>query len=195
MPPVDQPAPDLAREEFAALRATIRERGTLRLLVTAITFVSWVTLALLAWRGGVSVPFSALATLVVLAAGFEIVFNIHVGVERIGRYLQSRYERPAQGAPRWEHDAMAIGRNPALAPGIDSLFTPVFVAAALLNLAPVLLPGIQWSVPIRAFPRGLHGLWWFVAVFAHVMFLIRVRRAAAFAGRQRDADLEWFSHN
>jgi hypothetical protein len=192
---VNQPPPDLAREEFAALRATIRERGTLRLLVTAITFVSWVTLALLAWRGGVSVPFAALATLLLLAAGFEIVFNIHVGVERVGRYLQARYERPSEGLPRWEHDVMAIGRNPASGGGLDPLFSPVFIAAALLNLAPLLVPGIQWSVPIRPFPRGLTGLWSVVAVVAHVMFIVRVRRASAFAARQRETELEWFSRH
>src|SRR5688572_14729222 len=50
---------ELAHEEFRALRATIRERGTLRLLVVLITFVAWATLAMLSWRGGLSVSFGA----------------------------------------------------------------------------------------------------------------------------------------
>ena len=187
------PPSDLAREEFRALRATIRERGTLRLFVAAITFVAWATLVLLTWRGGVSVPFGALATLLVLAAGFEIVFAAHVGVERIGRYLQSRYERTGHAAPRWEHDAMAIGKDQSLAGWIDPIFSPVFIAAAILNLVPVLMPGIQWSVPIRAIPRGLTGIWTLVAVFSHVAFIIRVRRCVSFASRQREVELEWFS--
>jgi len=185
-------AGDLSREEFRALRATIRERGTLRLLVAAITFVAWATLALLAWRGGVSVSFAALATLLVLAAGFEVIFAAHVGVERIGRYLQARYERPDFGPPRWEHDAMSVGRDPLLASGIDPLFAPVFTVAAILNLVPVLMPGIQWSVPIRQVPRGLSGLWFLVAVIAHVAFFIRVGRASAYAKRQRELELDWF---
>lgn len=183
---------DLAREEFRALRATIRERGTLRLFVVAITFVAWATLVLLAWRGGVSVPFAALATLLLLAAGFEIVFATHVGVERIGRYLQAHYERGGQAPPRWEHEAMAIGKEPSLAGWIDPLFSPVFIAAAILNLVPVLMPGIQWSIPVRAVPRGLTGIWSLVAVFSHVAFIIRVRRCLAFAARQREIELQWF---
>ena len=192
---VDPPPSELAREEYAALRATIRERGTMRLFVAAITFVSWVTLVLLAWRGGVSIPFAALATLVVLAAGFEIVFAIHVGVERIGRYLQARYERADQPTPRWEHDVMAIGKDISLSGWIDPLFSPIFIAAAILNLVPVLFPGIQWSVPVRVIPRGLTGLWSLVAVFCHVAFIIRVRRGVGFAGRQRDVELDWFRRN
>jgi hypothetical protein len=188
----DSRTSDLSAEEFRALRATIRERGTLRLLVAAITFVAWATLALFAWRGGVSVSFAALATLVVLAAGFEVVFATHVGVERVGRYLQARYERPDLGPPRWEHDAMSLGREPILASGIDPLFAPVFIAAAILNLAPVLMPGVQWSVPIRQIPRGLTGLWFLVAVIAHVAFFIRVNRASAYVRRQREMELDWF---
>jgi hypothetical protein len=76
---------------------------------------------------------------------------------------------------------------------IDPLLSPVFIVAAILNLVPVLIPGIQWSVPIRAIPRGLNGLWSLVAVFAHVAFIIRVRRCVAFAARQRDVELDWFS--
>ena len=189
---VEARAGDLSTEEFRALRATIRERGTLRLLVAAITFVAWATLVLLAWRGGVAVSFAALATLLVLAAGFEVIFATHVGVERIGRYLQARYERPDLGLPRWEHDAMRLGRDPLLASGIDPLFTPVFTVAAILNLLPVLMPGIQWSVPIRQIPRGLTGLWLLVAVIVHVAFFIRISRASAYAKRQREMELDWF---
>jgi hypothetical protein len=81
---------------------------------------------------------------------------------------------------------MSLGREPILASGIDPLFAPVFIVAAILNLAPVLMPGVQWSVPIRQIPRGLTGLWFLVAVIAHVAFFIRVSRASAYASGPRD---------
>ena len=192
MASADPPRSELALEEYRALRATIRERSTLRLLVALITFVSWSTLALLLWRGGIAVGFGSLATLVILAAGFEAVFAIHVGVERIGRYVQSRYERPADGAPRWEHDAMAMGREVSMHAGVDPIFASLFGSATLLNLVPLVMPGIQWSVPIGPFPRGPAALLGLLALVMHGMFLWRIRQAKAFARRQRLAELAWF---
>jgi len=46
--------------------------------------------------------------------GFEAIHALHVGAERIGRYLQVYYE-DAPDAPRWETTAMAVG--PALPGG------------------------------------------------------------------------------
>ena len=79
-----------------------------------------------------------------LASVFEAVFALHVGVERIGRYIQVFHEtdRPTAGqADRpsgWEHAAMAFGR-PAGAATIDALFTVPFLLAALFNIAPALI--------------------------------------------------------
>ena len=82
-PMATDPTP-LAVEEYRALRATIRERGTMRLVVALITFVAWAAgaLAVVSWG---SVSALALLPLLVLVAGFEVVFATHVGVERIGR--------------------------------------------------------------------------------------------------------------
>src|SRR5262245_24708088 len=96
--------PDLAVEEYRALRATIRERGTARLVVTTITFVSWA--GLVTATCALNLPaVLGLVPLLVLTAGFEAGFAMHVGVERVGRFIQVRYEGDA-GLPAWEHAAM-----------------------------------------------------------------------------------------
>jgi hypothetical protein len=173
----------LSVEEYRALRATIRERGTMRLVVTVITFVAWAALAL-EWS---SVPVFGLFPLLVLVAGFEVVFATHVGVERIGRYLQVHYET-ADGLPGWEHRAMEVGARAGAGSGIDPLFSSVFVIATLLNLIPVGLmsagegPMLAGSVPLE------------LAVFGmlHLVFIGRVFQARRFAAGQRARDLELF---
>ena len=90
--------------EYHGLRATIRERGTLRicLVLAGLVAMSGLVVALRATRlSGVI----ALLPLLVLAATFEINFFVHTGVERIGRYLQVFYEERA-GVPGWETTAM-----------------------------------------------------------------------------------------
>ena len=171
----------LGLEEFRALRATIRERGTLRLLVIALTFMSWAALsAVLASRG----PTAGLALipLVVLAAGFEVVFATHVGVERIGRYLQARYEIANQG-PRWEHLAMAGGPS---VPGLDPLAKRLFSIATVVNLLPSVLRVASGTVAVV--PVVLLG----VEALAHTLFLVRLSVAARFASTQRVEDLTHF---
>ena len=64
-------------EEYRALRATVRERGTTRLIVSAITFVSWATLAVVVYAVS-AIPLIAVFPLFVLVAGFEVVFATHV---------------------------------------------------------------------------------------------------------------------
>ena len=123
----------LSVEEYRALRATIRERGTMRLVVTVITFVAWARHG--RWDGR-RVPVFGLVPLLVLVAGFEMVFATHVGVERIGRYLQVRYES-ADGLPAWEHRRDGDRGRAGAGSGIDPLFASVFVIATLLNLIPV----------------------------------------------------------
>jgi len=178
----DQP-PALGAVEYAALRATVRERGTLRLVVIALTFVSWGGLVLFATAIGTS-PGLAVVPLVALAAGFEVVFAAHKGVERIGRYLQVRYETPPPGSPgwpAWETMAMDLGRQ---APGLGSapLAWPLFLIAAAIN---AVTPWLQATEGLGQWSGAVLGL----EALAHVAFAARVLGARAFAASQRERDL------
>jgi hypothetical protein len=185
---------DLAVEEYRALRATIRERGTMRALVTTITFVSWAALALAAAALFVLPPL-ALIPLVALAVGFEVVFAIHVGVERIGRYIQRRFET-GEGLPGWEHAAMKIGAARPAGGGIDPLMTWPFVLATLLNLLVVLIlqtdPGPLDEASLVSFDAAPPVSFVFFAVL-HAGFLVRLFSARRFARGQRERDLQLFS--
>jgi hypothetical protein len=164
-------------EEYSALRATIRERGTARVWIFVAGLGVWAGLAV-ATAALASVPVATLLPLLMLAAVFEAVFALHTGVERVGRYLQVFYEDVAER--NWEHTAMAFGRA-YRGGGTDPLFCAYFWIAALLNLLPAALaePGpvaIEWTVIGTA-----HGL------FALHVLLCRRR-----AGAQRARDLERF---
>ncbi len=103
----------LAESEYTVLRHTIASRGTARITLLPVTLIGWALVAgTLAVLG--NNPAMSLFPLVVLAGGFEAIHAMHVGVERIGRYLQVFYEGSAD-VPRWETTAMAIG--PALPGG------------------------------------------------------------------------------
>jgi hypothetical protein len=159
------------QEEYRALRATVRERGTARMCVFVAGFAVWAALTL-ATAVVTATPLAVLLPLLVLAATFEAVFALHVGVERVGRYLQVFY------GDRWEQVAMQFGR-PAGAVRIDALFFVPFLAAVFANLAPVLVAN-----PIPA-------EWIFVGG-AHALFVLRLVAARIAAGRQRAIDLERF---
>jgi hypothetical protein len=158
-------------EEYSALRATIRERGTARICVFAFGVSVWAAVNIATAALSTS-PVAVLLPLVALAATFEAVLALHVGVERIGRYLQVFHE------DRWEQVAMAFGR-PAGALHLDALFSMPFFVAVLVNLAPMLVAN---PVPVE---------WAFVGG-AHLLFLLRVLTARAAAARQRDVDLGRF---
>jgi hypothetical protein len=164
----------LSELEFAALRQAIAARGTARMVLLPVTLIGWsaLLLLLLIFSGP---PVAAVVTLAVLVGGFEAIHALHVGVERIGRYLQVFYET-GDDTPRWETTAMAVG--PALpGGGIDPLFSVIFIGAAVLNTIPALLPGptrIELSV---------------VGVL-HAAFAFRVIRARGAAARQRAVELE-----
>jgi hypothetical protein len=163
-------------EEYRALRATIRERGSLRLWLVFLGLFAWagLTIATTALAG---LPAASLVPLLVLAGDFEIVFGLHTSVERIGRYLQVFFE-DAAADPGWEHRVMAFGRM-FPASGADALFTPYFLAAAMANFLAALLAG---PLPIEyAVVGGLHAL-----------FGARVLSARRSAARQRAIDLERF---
>src|SRR6478672_6484403 len=85
-------------DEFRALRATIQQRGTARMIVVPLVFVGWAGTAV-ATAAVITVAISTLVPLLILVAGFESVFALHVNVERIGRYLQVFHE---SDEPAWE---------------------------------------------------------------------------------------------
>lgn len=163
------------QEEYAALRATIRERGTARVCVFVAGFVAWGALAV-ATAALTSIPVAALLPLLVLAAVFEGVFALHVGVERVGRYLQVFHET-GDGAG-WEHTVMAFGR-PKGAAAADPLFSISFLLGALFNIMPALIA--QPTPAEIVFVGG-----------AHALFVLRLAVARAAAARQRAIDLERF---
>src|SRR3954465_6445329 len=123
-------------DEFRALRATIQQRGTARMIVVPLGFVGWAGRAV-ATAAVITVAISTLVPLLVLVAGFESVFALHINVERIGRYLQVFHESHGEG-PGWEHVAMRFGqRFPGAGP--DPLFSRLFVLATSVNFLPAAL--------------------------------------------------------
>lgn len=175
----------LRLEEFRALRATIRERGSLRVGLAVVGLTVWAVLHLTVqiW---VPLPLTSLVPLLVLAGVFEGVFALHVGVERIGRYLEAAYETDeltGPPGPQWEHAAHAFGRRVTDAAGrLDPLFATFFILAAILNLVPVVIE--TWTPPF--IELGIYG-------GLHLVFIGRVARGRRFAGRQRGQELELFA--
>src|SRR5262245_37342221 len=155
------------QEQYRSLRATIRERGTARVWIFVIGMVAWSSLTL-AIATLLAVPLATLVPLLTLVATFEAVYALHVGVERVGRYLEVFFD------DSWEAAAMAFGR-PAHAAAVDPLFTIVFAIAALINLAPLLI-----AQPVVA-------EWIFIGG-AHVLFGVRLVSAKLTAAKQRAID-------
>ena len=166
-------------EEYTSLRATIRERGTARVCLFCGGLVAWAA-ATIATAALAALPVATLLPLLILAAGFEAVFNLHTGVERIGRYLQVFYcdEDPSHTGRDWERTVMAYGRAFPRG-GSDPLFTIYFVLATILNFVPVLL-----AEPVRLEVT--------VVGLAHLGFIARVFVARHASAGQRARDLERF---
>jgi hypothetical protein len=177
----------LALEEYRALRATIRERGTLRTIVIGLTFLSWAGLLTVA-HAIVYVPFLGLVSLVQLAVGFEIVFGLHTAVERVGRYLQARYEPGDRSLPAWEHTAMAVGARPALRTGVDPLASGFFMLATVLNVIPTALISADGPRFAEIVPAEL-----LLSALVHALFIARIVRGRRFAATQRTRDLDFFA--
>jgi hypothetical protein len=159
--------------EYQALRATIRQRGTARMVLVPAALTVWAALAI-GTAAVITVALSTLIPLLALVAAFEGVFALHVNVERIGRYLQVFHERAHTG---WEHVAMEFGRR---FPGAssDPLFGRVFIFATSVNFFPAALGGEPWEAAI-------------VAV-CHFAFIYRVRKAQSLAAAIRAEDLRRF---
>jgi hypothetical protein len=170
------PRTDLSATEYAVLRQTIANRGIARMLVAPASCLGWAAITVFHQGPGNSLV-APLLSLAVLAAGFESVHALHVGTERIGRYLQVYYEESLNG-PRWESTAMLVG--PALpGGGIDPLFSGVFLGSALLNL-------------LAARPSPAEPAAFAAVVAAHLAFAFRIVRARLAATRQRAVELESF---
>ena len=159
------------QEQYRALRDTIRERGTLRVWVFVAGVIAWAALTITT-AALLSPPVVTLLPLLVLAATFEAVYALHVGVERVGRYLDVFFD------DSWEAAAMAFGR-PAGAAAIDPLFAVVFAIAALFNLTPLLIA--QPTAPELIFVGG-----------GHALFGVRLVFARLTASKQRAIDRERF---
>jgi hypothetical protein len=159
--------------EYAALRATIRERGTVRMLLIPVVFTAWAGVAI-ATAAVITVALSTLVPLLVLAAGFEATFALYTNVERIGRYLQVFHERDGEG---WEHVAVEFGRRfPGGGP--DPLFARLFMTAVSVNFLPVTLGGTITEIVVLA--------------AMHFVFIARMRMAQTAARGQRELDFERF---
>jgi hypothetical protein len=161
------------QEEYRALRRTISQRGTAKAWILVTGIIGWAALTM-ATAALASLPVATFLPLLVLAVTFEAIFSLHVGIERIGRYLQVFHE----DATGWEHTAMAFGR-PLKGTGTDPLFAAHFLLATLLNIVPALL-----AEPVQ--------LELTVVGFAHLLFVARLVLAWRSAGRQRASDLKRF---
>jgi hypothetical protein len=164
-------------EEYRALRTTIRQRGSLRITLFLVALLGWAA-ATIATAALAGLPVATLLPLLVLAAGFEVVFGLHSAVERIGRYLQVFYEDdPSRPELAWERTAMAYGR--AYPGGPDPLFVVYFLVAIVLNFVPVLL-----AEPVQVELA--------VVGAVHVAMMARILIARHTASGQRAKDLERF---
>jgi hypothetical protein len=169
---------NLVDAEYSVLRQTIASRGTARIVLFPITMIAWAALALIVLAFA-DAPMAALYPFAVLVGGFEAIHALHVGVERVGRYLQVYYEN-LQTGPRWETTVMSVG--PALpGGGIDPLFSVVFAGATFLNA----FSALAFRTKLTATEMGVVGV-------LHLAFVIRIVRARGAAARQRAVELESF---
>jgi hypothetical protein len=160
-------------DEYRALRGTIQQRGTARMLVLPLIFVGWAATAV-ATAAVITVAVSTLVPLLVLVAGFESIYALHVNVERIGRYVQVFHEDDGG----WERVAMMFGqRFPGAGP--DPLFSRLFILATSVNFLPAAL---GWE----NMPELV------VLAILHLLFINRIRLGRTFAASQRGKDLERF---
>ncbi len=147
----------LSTHEYAAVRQAITQRGQTKAIVALVGFLGWATL----WTAAFALVNDVRAvavSLAVLWVAFEIIRPLHIGAERLGRYLQVFHETPGQ-LPAWEHTAMALG---AAVPGAAGhpLYVPLFVGATLLNGTALWVEGpLTFEGALMLGPH-LALLWW-----------------------------------
>jgi hypothetical protein len=181
MTPASQPpSRGLRLAEYASLRSTIAARGTARLVLVPAVVVAWAATSA-ALIDNPALPIAAVFPLAILVAGFEATYSLHTGVERLGRYIQVFFEETEHAewdGATWETTAMAGG--PAMPRGgTDPIFTPLFCAAVVANLAATLV-----SDPPSPVAAALS--------LAHGAAVVRMLRARQLAGTQRRRDLDHF---
>lgn len=183
-------------EEYRQLRATIRERGSLRVALFVATIGGWAVAAGLV-AALVPLPLASLLPLTLLVSGFEAVHALHVGTERIGRYLYVRYESGSAGSAglsdglpvnpglssdlpgMWEGAIAAFGAgHRASTRPAGGLFALTFTLAILANFL-VTAPG---GTPAEL--AGIGAL--------HALVLVRVLAAHRAAAGQRAEDQRRF---
>jgi hypothetical protein len=144
------------------------------MVVVPLTFVGWAATAV-ATAAVITVAVSTLVPLLILVAGFESLFALHVNIERIGRYVQVFHEGEDSG---WETVALRF-RQRFVPATPDPLFGRLFVLATSVNFLPAAL---GWeNIPELV-----------VLAVLHLLFINRIRLARAFAGTQSEKDLERF---
>lgn len=165
--------PSLHLEEYRSLRAVIRERGSLRVGLFAMTLAAW-ALTTVAVSALLVQPMASLVPLLILVAGFEAGHALHVGAERIGRYLYVRYE--SEGGPAWEKTigAFGAGQMPFLGRPSGAHFALVFALAVAVNLL---------VLALGALPQELAAL-----ALIHALALARIVAARHAAAGQRARD-------
>lgn len=166
---------DVRRIEYEALRSTIRERGSVRMCAILGGLVAWGALSLALSAANLDRA-ATLVPLLALTAAFEVSFFLHMGVERIGRYLQVFFEEEKPG--HWETTAMAYGRS--FPGGLDPLFSTLFGAAAAVDFLCSFLAAVR------------HPGWAVISLAAHVAFGGRIFAARRLSAGQRALDLERF---
>ena len=138
------------------------------MVLVPVVFIGWAAIAV-ATAAVITVALSTIVPLLVLAAGFETIFALHMNVERIGRYLQVFHDRDGG----WEQVAMAFGKRfPASGP--DPLFAQLFVFGVSINFLPAALGGEVLEVAIIA------------AIHLGVVYRIRMAKSVAAKGRAED---------
>lgn len=167
-----QPDP-LEIEEYRALREVIGRRGSLRTVLVVTTVVAWALIATLV-AALVAMPLASLFPLLVLVAGVEAAHALHIGAERIGRYLYVRYE--SGGRPMWETAIGAFGSGHLPFGGRPSgaHFAAVFALATVANLA---------LASLAATPAEIAGL-----ATIHGLVILRIALARAASRNQRRDD-------
>jgi len=153
----------MSGDEHHVLRVTIQQRGTARMVMIPLIFIGWAATAV-ATAAVITVAVSTLVPLLILVAGFEAVFALHVNVERISDYLKAIHadEGGWQEADFYHRS----GRK-----GPDPLFSRVFVLATSVNFLPAAL---GWeNLPELT-----------ILAVLHLLFINRVRLGRAFAATE-----------
>ncbi|MGE0464795.1 MAG: hypothetical protein AB7Q16_25800 [Vicinamibacterales bacterium] len=184
---------ELGSAEFRSLRNAVTGRGHLRAILALSGFSGW-ALVLTATLAALAYPVAAIIPLLVLVATFEVIRPLHMGAERIGRYLQVFFEEQGGGVgpqlapPAWERTAMAFG---AAVPGAAGhpLFVPLFGLATLVNTLAIWVPGpLPLEMALIAVPHGAFLVW--LAVADRAMRAQRARELARFRELRDAGSLE-----